>query len=239
MVSPRRGLHAAAVVVIALSAAVSLRSAAVSASSSAPVHGAMLMRPDSAGRRMPAAPSPVPAARDTGWLENEPPEPAATYRTFAIAAESLAVLVHRTLGACADSERSTIGPSPFLYVDKLTLEHASTGRPYWFIEPRNTSVTVPSRKVELVTTRADCPGWETLADTLLAAGWVEDPHYDADGPDGSISAWFCREALCRVEAGWDGGDDADSTVVPLPGYRLELTCVPRPPEDPAARRVRR
>lgn len=237
--SLRGGVHAAAVVVIALSAVVSLRSAAVSASSSSPVHGAMLMRPDSAGRRMPAAPSPVPAARDTGWLENEPPEPAATYRTFAIAAESLAVLVHRTLGMCADSERSTIGPSPFFYVDKLTLEHSNAGRPYWFIEPRDTSVTVPSRKVELVTTRADCPDSETLRQALVAAGWVEDPHYGADGPDGSSFACFCREALCRVEAHWEGGDDSDSTVVPLPGYRLELTCVPRPPEDPAARRVRR
>jgi hypothetical protein len=190
----RRGVHAAAVVVIALSAAVSLRSAAVSASSSSPVQGALLLRPDSAGHRLPAAPGPAPAARDTGWLENEPAEPTATYRTFTIAAESVAVLLHRTLGACADSERSTFGPSPFFYVDKLTLEHSNAGKPYWFIEPRDTSVTVPSRRVELVATRADCPGSETLAQALVAAGWVENPHYGADGPDGSMFAYFCREA---------------------------------------------
>ena len=197
------------------------------------------MRPDSAGSLRRAPLLAAPAARDTGLLESEPPEARTSYGTFATARESLAVLVKRALGACADSARSTRGRTRFLYRDKLVLEHADNGRPYWWIEARDTSVTVPSLVVRLITARADCPGADQLGAALARAGWVENPHYDADGPDGTDFAYFCHEALCLVEMQWNGGDDSDTTDVAAPGYSLVLTCVPRPPEDPALRHARR
>jgi hypothetical protein len=171
-------------------------------------------------------------------LENEPPEPRVSYGTFASARESLAVLVLRTLGKCAGSARSVRGRTPFFYVDKLTLKHSNVGTAFWTIEPRDTSVTVQGLVMTLTTTRSDCPGSESLVGALDGAGWIENAHYGADGPDGTHFAYSCREALCEVEMKWDGGDDSDSTMVPMPGYSLTLTCVPRPREDPAMRRAR-
>lgn len=237
--SVMRRAHAGLAVLLALSTGAALTPAADQAPSSVPVRGGILIRPDSLGR-FPLGPSRVePATRDTMMLENEPPEPRASYGTFPAASESVAVLLRRTLGGCADSALWTRGRTSFLYRDKLTLGRAVTGQRYWFIEPRSKSVSVPSLVVHLTTTRADCPGDVTLRESLAATGWVENFHYSADGPDGTDFAFSCREALCQVEMLWDGGDDSDSTVVPQPGYSLVLTCVPRPREDPMLRRARR
>jgi hypothetical protein len=225
---------------VALSIAFFLSSSAEPQSSpSPPAHGALLMRPDSAGRPRYVRPSPVPAALDTGYLENEPPEPGASYGTFATARESLAVLFRRTMGGCADSARWVRARTRFLYIDKLTLEHTIAGRPYWSIERRDSSVAVPSLVVSLTTARGDCPGPEVLAEAFRGAGWVENARYGSDGADGTSFAYFCREALCNVEMAWEGEDESDTTYVPKPGFSLTLTCVPRPREDPAMKRVRR
>jgi hypothetical protein len=40
-----------------------------------------------------------------------------------------------------------------------------------------------------------------------------------------------RRYLCVVEAQWDGGDDVDTTYVPVPWCTLTVTCVPRRLDD--------
>jgi hypothetical protein len=56
------------------------------------------------------------------------------------------------------------------------------------------------------------------------AGWRRLSHYDADGPDGSQTAYQRADVRCVEAQAWDGGDDSDSTYVPENWYRLELTC---------------
>ena len=82
----------------------------------------------------------------------------------------------------------------------------------------------------LVTTSDGGPDAEGLRAILEAAGWAEDGVYSADGADGTHYAYVCREALCRVEGRWDGGDPTDSLYIPVPGGSIEIVCVPRVPE---------
>jgi len=61
------------------------------------------------------------------------------------------------------------------------------------------------------------------------AGWLPLSRLDADGPDGSVSAFERGRVRCLVDKSWDGGDDADSTYKPLPWYREATTCWLRQP----------
>jgi len=40
--------------------------------------------------------------------------------------------------------------------------------------------------------------------------------YMADGPDGTTLGLKSRTVFCLIEGKWDGGDDTDTTYVPLP-----------------------
>jgi hypothetical protein len=73
----------------------------------------------------------------------------------------------------------------------------------------------------------DLDGW------FRAHGWLYATAYSADGPDGTLFGFVREGVLCVVEGRWDGGDDADSTVVPAPGYELRVRCVPATPADTA------
>ena len=55
-------------------------------------------------------------------------------------------------------------------------------------------------------------------------GWARLGHADADGPDGSSSAFQRRSVRCYVSETWDGGDDADSTHVGGDWYRQQTSC---------------
>jgi hypothetical protein len=61
-------------------------------------------------------------------------------------------------------------------------------------------------------------------------GWLPLSRLDADGPDGSVSAFERGRVRCLVDKSWDGGDDADSTYKPLPWYREATTCWLRQPK---------
>jgi hypothetical protein len=39
---------------------------------------------------------------------------------------------------------------------------------------------------------------------------------------------FSRRGSRLVSGSWDGGNDADSTYVPAPGYAVDVTCAPAP-----------
>lgn len=205
----------------------------------APVHGAVMMRPDSLGRRRPIGLQVQAAVTDTGWLDHEPAEPTTAYGSFEAACGALEKLMRRALGACADSAQWTRGTTTFLYRDSVVLDHDIHGRPFYVVDPRAGEVSVPALVVRLTTSSPACPGDTDISKAISDAGWVENYYYSADGPDGTDFAYFCREALVYVEMQWDGGDDMDTTYVPKPGYVLALKCVPRPPESPEYRRARR
>ena len=108
----------------------------------------------------------------------------------------------------------------------------------WRIDPRDSEVSVPSLTVSLQTSGDGCPDDQAVARALDEAGWSQNPYYGADGADGTVFAYFSREAICRVEGRWDGGDPTDSTYVPSPLRSLEMVCVPRPRETAAYQRAR-
>ena len=65
--------------------------------------------------------------------------------------------------------------------------------------------------------------WRDFART----GWVQ-LHWAADGPDGSLTAYHRGLVRCQLQEEWDGGDDSDSKVVPLPFYRQTTSCWSHP-----------
>jgi len=234
-----RSFAAATAILVGAAAPCMLAARSDAAPAAAPVHGALLARPDSLRRGRIAIPPPAPSASDTILLDNEPEDPRASYGTFEAARESLAVIVRRALGACADSARWTRGRTHFLYWDKLTLLQTTDGHPMWNVEPRDSEAWVPSLTVNLISVSGDCPDYQSISNALSAAGWSDNAYYGADGTDGTVFAHCCREAICRVQAQWDGGDDSDSTYVADPGFSLEVVCVPRPRDSAAYRRARR
>ena len=54
------------------------------------------------------------------------------------------------------------------------------------------------------------PGWAPL--------WI----FSADGPDGGMMTYQRDMVRCEVENRLDGGDDSDTTYVPLP-WRAQIT----------------
>jgi hypothetical protein len=72
---------------------------------------------------------------------------------------------------------------------------------------------------------------DDLAEALAAVGWDRLLAYQADGPDGSLTGLAIGPALCVIRGQWDGGDDSDTTYVPVPGYDLEAQCFLRTAAD--------
>jgi hypothetical protein len=57
-----------------------------------------------------------------------------------------------------------------------------------------------------------------------APGWVPLLMFSADGPDGRMLNYQRGMVRCQVEDSFDGGDDADTTVVPLKWFAQRTTC---------------
>jgi hypothetical protein len=74
-----------------------------------------------------------------------------------------------------------------------------------------------------------------VLDSLVAhfrgAGWGSALVFDADGPDGSTVGLHSAGTTCILHAGWDGGDDTDSTYVPADTLLLQVDCAPTAPGD--------
>ena len=168
------------------------------------------------------------SAADTPWTVQRP-DPRVGYGSFERACKEVERLVRGQFGDHADSARWLRGTIDFTYRDQLVLERSIHGVPYWIVTDRKDASRVPSLRVSLVSTSDNAPQAFGIADALVAAGWVEDGAYSADGADGTVFGYVCREALCRVEGHWDGGDVTDSLYVPAPGGSIELVCVPRVP----------
>jgi hypothetical protein len=65
---------------------------------------------------------------------------------------------------------------------------------------------------------------DRVADTLMARGWTQGTDYGADGSDGTMLGLEKDGLFCLMEGRWDGGDESDSTVVPLDLYQMTILC---------------
>ena len=175
-----------------------------------------------------AQPLGAQAVVDTPWVV-ERPHPRATYGSFGRAGAGLRTLVRRALGAYADSGAWQRADTSLLYRDQVELRRSIQGDPYWVVNDREKPSRVAGLRMSLTTHTVEAPDVASIRAPLEAAGWAEDAAYSADGPDGTVFAYVCREALCVVQGSWDGGDGSDSTYMPEPGESIELLCVPRVP----------
>lgn len=174
-----------------------------------------------------AAAEPAKAPRDTiPFDESEIVKPALHYGSFHVASDSARAIVARSLGAWADSATWRRDPIAFDYRDSIQV--MAGDHPMWVLGSR-LAPPVPGWTMTLVTHSDALEGERTVLGGLRDAGWVEDGQYGADGTDGSTLALVSEEAICFYSASWDGGDDSDSTYVPLPGMSIRLECVPRFP----------
>jgi hypothetical protein len=175
------------------------------------------------------------AAPRTDTLNALPPEvhPRARYGSFRAACDGLERQLRGTLGVYGDSARFARERAPFTYPDDVRLVIATTGQPIWEMVSRDTAAVVPSLHVTLTTRSERAPGNTQIQEALERAGWLMDL-ISADGPNGTVQGWVCREALCVVEAHWDAApeDEADSSVVVVPGEQIDILCVPRPLSHP-------
>lgn len=86
--------------------------------------------------------------------------------------------------------------------------------------------------VSAVDTLNGRPGPGDLETWFTQRGW-RYTKYGADGPDGTMWGVVRGRDLCIVHGAWDGGDDADTTYVPKPGFTLDVQCMPAAPSDTA------
>lgn len=86
---------------------------------------------------------------------------------------------------------------------------------------------LPEERQGCMVFAADSVG-QVPVDSVMGAledlGWVRDLQLMADGKDGTMQGIRRDDLLCVLVGEWDGGDDADSTYVPSPGYRMRLGC---------------
>lgn len=169
------------------------------------------------------------AAPDTPWAV-ERPESGPSYGSFVAARDHVEKTLRRFLGTYADSAHWSRETIRFTYRDSLVLHRPPGGHPYWSVEDRATDALVPSLTMVLDTKSDNGPDVAAIGAALAAQGWIEDVVFGADGTDGSTFGYVCREALCRVEGQWEGGDDSDTLTIPAPGEHIEITLVPRVPE---------
>jgi hypothetical protein len=81
------------------------------------------------------------------------------------------------------------------------------------------------RVIGVGTTRGASASLDSLIATYRVQGWDWAKAFDADGPDGSVTALHSHSITCIFEGQWDGGDDADSTYVPSDSLTLSTTCM--------------
>ena len=58
-------------------------------------------------------------------------------------------------------------------------------------------------------------------------GWQPDNSHSADGPDGTVFAFWTPTAWCLVRGKLDSGDESDPTNIPDDRYEITIGCAPR------------
>ena len=64
---------------------------------------------------------------------------------------------------------------------------------------------------------------DLIRDVLGREGWREGIA-GSDGPDGTSYVMVRGESVCLVRGRWDGGDDSDTTIVPIDVYQVIVFC---------------
>ena len=78
------------------------------------------------------------------------------------------------------------------------------------------------------TTLADHPSPDTvLANALPAEGWTQEPHWEADGPDGTDFAFRRGNSVCIVVGRWEGGVFEENDPAPSDRYDVNVGCIDR------------
>jgi hypothetical protein len=75
---------------------------------------------------------------------------------------------------------------------------------------------------------------DRVFDALTAQGWTQSPNYGADGPDGTLVGLEKDGLFCLMQGRWDGGDDSDSTYVPLDVYQMTILCTRLDGKEPVS-----
>lgn len=74
--------------------------------------------------------------------------------------------------------------------------------------------------------------FEAMEKAFQQARWKSlEATYSADGPDGSDLGYSRDGLLCVIEGRWDGGDDSDPSIIPLPEFDVFVTCAPVRADD--------
>ena len=140
-----------------------------------------------------------------------PPEPTAHYASLEAARDAIEAMLRRTVSARDTAIHLSRKAATF---DYLWVKASARGLALGVVVNDTTA----------------CPH-DALMNALRAAGWVDDWNYSADGQDGTVMGFVCRQFLCVVEGRWDGGDPTDTTYVPPPGCEVTATIVPRRLDD--------
>lgn len=61
---------------------------------------------------------------------------------------------------------------------------------------------------------------DQISNLLTEEGWTQNYEYSADGPDGTTFSLRKGDDCCIVHGRWDGGDDSDTTYIPLDNYQV-------------------
>jgi hypothetical protein len=171
-------------------------------------------RPAAAGAPRGVALAPAFRPDSTPEQPPAPAEPTARYASLEAARDSVELLVRRVAAALSVADSA------------IHLGRARGPFEYRYSKPDARGLVVSLQ----VNAPIECPD-TNVEEALRAAGWVEDGSYAADGDDGSVMGFVCRQFLCVVEARWEGGDPTDTTYVPRPGCRVSATLVPRRADD--------
>jgi hypothetical protein len=78
------------------------------------------------------------------------------------------------------------------------------------------------------TTLADHPSPDTVLENALPAeGWTQEPHWEADGPDGTDFAFRRGNTVCIVVGRWEGGVFEENDPPPSDRYDVNVGCIDR------------
>ena len=133
--------------------------------------------------------------------EDSEPVPTAGHPTLGVACDSVGAMLSRRLH------------EPATRSDDTTLTA-------WKLRPGSRGCVMVWKGTFARTPEMNTEVWNAF----ISAGWVPANYIQADGPDGSTFGMVSRTTLCVSQGEWDGGDDGDSTYVPVDWWGLTVQC---------------